>query len=146
MQCARPFAGPPQLPLVMKDKNSRARRTNHSAREAVSAIPPLHLSGSGPPAPITASLLRDWPIPRAAADSDAERGRLLVVGGTAETPGAMILASTAALRSGATDLRIAAGRGIQPLLASHIPEARVAGLPDTDRGSIWEASARELGE
>src|SRR2546430_1281740 len=37
MQCARPFAGPPQLPLVMKDKNSRARRTNHSAREAASA-------------------------------------------------------------------------------------------------------------
>ena len=49
---------------------------------------------------ITPSLLRDWPLPSAGADKYS-RGAVLVIGGARRTPGAALLAGTAALRAGA---------------------------------------------
>ncbi len=54
------------------------------------------------PATITPRLLRRWPLPQPGDEADKEeRGRILVVGGAPEMPGAVILAATAALRAGA---------------------------------------------
>lgn len=59
------------------------------------------------------------------ATSKDERGRILVIGGTTETPGAVILAGLAALRVGAGKLQLATVAEAQPAVAVAVPEARV---------------------
>ena len=46
---------------------------------------------------VTPALLRSWPLPSPAGDKEA-KGRLLVIGGSDRTPGAVRLAAEAALR------------------------------------------------
>jgi ADP-dependent NAD(P)H-hydrate dehydratase len=82
-------------------------------------------------------LLRGWPLPEIAPDADKEmRGRVLLIGGSREIPGAAILAGTAALRVGAGKLVIATARSIAAELAVTMPEARVIALPETAAGSF----------
>jgi ADP-dependent NAD(P)H-hydrate dehydratase len=86
---------------------------------------------------ITAALLKRWPLPQPLEDDDKEgRGRVTVIGGAPEMPGAIILAATAALRAGAGKVRICAGSSIAQLVAQAVPEARVIGLPETKTGAI----------
>ncbi|MFC3814947.1 NAD(P)H-hydrate dehydratase [Lysobacter sp. GCM10012299] len=68
------------------------------------------------------------------------RGSVLVVGGSAEIPGAVLLAGTAALRAGAGKLQLASVRSVAPLLAVAMPEARVFPLPEAAEGEIAELS------
>ena len=97
--------------------------------------------------PVTPELLRAWPLPQPdeAGDKDS-RGRVLIVGGSPEMPGAMILAATAALRSGAGKVQIAICRSIAPHVAVTVPEARVFALPETRAGGIDPSAAAELAE
>ena len=64
------------------------------------------------------------------------RGCVLVVGGSDQIPGAVILAATAALRAGAGKLQIATGRRVAPWVAVAVPEARVIGLRHTPGGEL----------
>ena len=90
------------------------------------------------------ALLRAWPLPEIAPDADKEvRGRVLVIAGSREIPGAAILAGTAALRAGAGKLVIATGRSVATELAVAMPEARVIALPEAAAGS-FEAHAVNL--
>jgi len=93
---------------------------------------------------VTTELLRGWPLPLPGADSDKEvRGHVLVLGGSREMPGAVILAATAALRAGAGKLTIATGASVAQLVAMAMPEARVIGLEETEAGGFTlEAIAR----
>ena len=51
---------------------------------------------------LDASMLRSWPLPIPSNDADKEeRGHVLILGGSREMPGAVILAAVAALRAGA---------------------------------------------
>lgn len=78
---------------------------------------------------VDTALLRSWPVPMPAIEGDKEiRGHVLIVGGSCEMPGAVILAATAALRAGAGKLTIATGRSVAQLVALAMPEARVIGL------------------
>lgn len=80
---------------------------------------------------VDTALLRGWPVPMPAVEGDKEiRGHVLVLGGSCEMPGAVILAATAALRAGAGKLTIATGRSVAQLVALAMPEARVIGLPE----------------
>jgi hydroxyethylthiazole kinase-like uncharacterized protein yjeF len=89
--------------------------------------------------------LHGWPLPQPAAGGDKEeRGRVLVVGGAPEMPGALILAATAALRAGAGKLQIATCRSIAQLVAGHVPEARVFALPETRAGAINASAAGKI--
>jgi hydroxyethylthiazole kinase-like uncharacterized protein yjeF len=89
--------------------------------------------------------LRRWPLPRPDEEGDKEdRGRVLVVGGSSQMPGAVILAGTAALRAGAGKLQIATPRSISQLIAAAIPESRVFALPETKTGGLSPAGAAEL--
>ena len=89
------------------------------------------------PRDIDSSLLRSWPLPVPANDADKEdRGHVLVLGGSREMPGAVILAATAALRAGAGKLTIATGRSVAQLVALAIPESRVLGLDETPAGGF----------
>lgn len=83
------------------------------------------------------ALLRAWPLPRLAAGADKEeRGHVLVLGGSREMPGAVILAATAALRAGAGKLTIATGASVAQLVALAMPEARVIGLAESAAGGF----------
>lgn len=89
------------------------------------------------PTLLTLEVLRGWPLPQPDEAGDKEdRGRTLIVGGSAEVPGAVVLAATAALRAGAGKVQVAVGKGIAMLVAAALPEIRVFALPETDDGSI----------
>ncbi|MES2743155.1 MAG: NAD(P)H-hydrate dehydratase [Pseudomonadota bacterium] len=94
---------------------------------------------------IHATALRAWPLPMPGTDGDKEmRGHLLIVGGSREMPGALILAATAALRAGAGKLSLATAASVAPLVALALPEARVIGLEETAQGGLLAASAPAL--
>lgn len=96
---------------------------------------------------ITPEVLRKIPLPMPDEGGDKEaRGRVLVVGGGRETPGALLLAGTAALRAGAGKLQIATGALNAPLVASRLPEARVFALPETKTGRLKSSAAVALRE
>ena len=84
---------------------------------------------------ITPQLLREWPLPQPEGDKD-DRGTVLVVGGSRFTPGAVLLAGTAALRAGAGRLQLATTDDNAQALSIAVPEAKVVGLPSTESGSV----------
>ena len=89
--------------------------------------------------------LRGWPLPMPSTEGDQEvRGHVLILGGSREMPGAVILAATAALRAGAGKLTIATGASVAQLVALAIPEARVIGLRETGEGGFTSAAVAEL--
>ena len=91
-------------------------------------------------------VLRQWPLPMPSAAGDKEeRGRILVIAGSREMPGAVILAATAALRAGAGKLTIATGASVAHFVALAIPESRVIGLAETAAGGIVRSAAEALG-
>lgn len=95
--------------------------------------------------PITATSLRDWPLPFPSDEGDKEeRGRVLVIGGSREIPGAVMLAAVAALHAGSGKVTIATAASIAPYLAVAIPEARVVALPETAEGGILPRAAEQL--
>lgn len=82
---------------------------------------------------VDTALLRSWPVPMPAVEGDKEiRGHVLVLGGSCEMPGAVILAATACLRAGAGKLTIATGQSVAQLVALAMPEARVIGLAEQE--------------
>lgn len=88
------------------------------------------------PQRIDDALLRGWPLPAPDGGGDKEsRGRVLVVAGSREMPGAAILAGEAALRAGAGKLVVATPQGAAATVAGALPEARVIALPEGSDGS-----------
>jgi hydroxyethylthiazole kinase-like uncharacterized protein yjeF len=97
------------------------------------------------PVVVDDALLRTWKLPMPSDEGDKEeRGRLLVIGGSRQMPGAVILAATAAMRAGAGKLAIATGDSVAQLVALAIPESRVIGLQETGEGGIAAAAAAAL--
>ena len=95
------------------------------------------------PEVVTSLLLRRWPLPDPGDDKES-RGRVLVVGGHVETPGAVLLAAEAALRCGAGKLQVATVSDAAPQLAMAMPEALVRPLPQTAHGDIAPAGADRI--
>jgi ADP-dependent NAD(P)H-hydrate dehydratase len=94
---------------------------------------------------IDAAALRGWPLPMPDLDGDKEtRGHVLVLGGSRQMPGAVILAATAALRAGAGKLTVATGASVAQLVALALPEARVIALAETAEGGFTHASVAAL--
>jgi len=99
-------------------------------------------SGRGRTVLVTRRLLRRWPLPRPDEAADKyQRGRVFVVGGAPEMPGAAILAATAALRAGAGKLQVAACASIAQVIAAAVPEGRVFALAETKAGGIDPSAA-----
>ena len=98
------------------------------------------------PVAVTPALLRRWPLPQPSMDADkAERGVVMVAGGSSEIPGALLLAGVAALRAGAGKLQLAGPHSAAPSLAVALPEARVFSLPETSDGFLdRKAGARAV--
>lgn len=95
--------------------------------------------------PVSAALLRGMPLPEYREGEDKNsRGRVLVIGGSTEVPGAAWLSGLAALRAGAGKLQLATVRSMASHLALAMPEARVTGLAETPAGGIDPAEAGRL--
>jgi hydroxyethylthiazole kinase-like uncharacterized protein yjeF len=84
---------------------------------------------------VTPSLLREWPLP-APGEDKYSRGSVLVIGGARATPGAALLAGTAALRAGAGKLTLAVAGSVAMQVAVALPECGAMGLPETTEGSV----------
>lgn len=79
---------------------------------------------SNPSEPLTPELLRGWGLPDA-GDSKNSRGRVVVVGGSSLSPGAVRLAGEAALRVGAGKVGAAVIPEIADVIRMSFPEAGV---------------------
>ena len=70
----------------------------------------------------------------------------MVVGGSLEVPGALLLAGVAALRAGAGKLQIAGPRSAATALGAALPEARVFSLPETGDGFLDRKAGTRVAE
>ena len=70
----------------------------------------------------------------------------MVIGGSAETPGALLLAGITALRVGAGKIQIAAPRSAAAALGVAFPESRVFSLPETGDGFLDRRSGSRAAE
>jgi ADP-dependent NAD(P)H-hydrate dehydratase len=91
---------------------------------------------------ITPPVLRNWRLPEPTGGKES-RGSILVIGGSTETLGAVLLAAEAALRSGAGKLQVVVPSKVAPHVSISLPEALVRGVPATEAGAI-QASSAEL--
>lgn len=90
---------------------------------------------------LDAAYLRDRPLPLDEHGDKFDRGTALVIGGSARTPGAVLLAGIGALRMGAGRLQIATDSAVTHDVAVAMPEALVMPL-GADESS--NAMLREL--
>ena len=91
--------------------------------------------------------LRRWPLPQPDDEGDKEeRGRVLVIAGSREMPGALILAANAALNAGAGKLTVATAASVARLVATALPEARVIELAETEAGGIDRSAVERVRE
>lgn len=95
---------------------------------------------------LTRSALRAFPIPPQSDGGKDENGRLLIVAGNRQVPGAALLCAAAALRSGAGQVRIATAASVAPGIALQIPEALVVPLAENRAGDCARSSVREISE
>jgi hydroxyethylthiazole kinase-like uncharacterized protein yjeF len=94
------------------------------------------------PAPLDRAALDGNALPRVVDGDKETKGRILIIAGSREVPGAALLAARAAMRAGAGKLRIATVESIAPHVAVAMPEAMVIGLPE-HRGGGFAGSAVE---
>lgn len=97
--------------------------------------------------PLSPEWLRAHPLPQPSENGDKdERGRVLIVAGAREMPGAALLSAVAALRAGAGKLQIATPASAAPLVAGTVPEARVVPLRETRTGALAVSARDRLAE
>ncbi|HEX5238249.1 MAG TPA: NAD(P)H-hydrate dehydratase [Sphingomicrobium sp.] len=90
--------------------------------------------------------LDQHPLPPVIDGDKETKGRILVVAGSRDVPGAALLAATAAMRAGAGKLRIATVEGAAMHLAVAMPEAMVVGLPEASDGGFAAAAVERICE
>jgi ADP-dependent NAD(P)H-hydrate dehydratase len=96
---------------------------------------------------VCADLLRKHPLPSHDEGGDKQlRGRVLIIGGSVQVPGAVLLSGHGALRAGAGVLRIATCRSSAVHLAVAMPESRVTGFDETAEGGIDAGAAEPLAD
>lgn len=97
------------------------------------------------PETLDSSLLERFPLPHHPDDGDKEeRGRLLVIAGSRELPGAALLAAVGGLRAGAGKLQIATAESVSVQLGVAVPEARVIPHKETVEGCIDEGAIEDV--
>ena len=84
------------------------------------------------------------PLPKHQSGDKHSRGRVLVIAGHLDVPGAALLAGLGALRAGAGVLRIATCRTNAPYIGAAMPEAMVVGCTESSAGEIAVKDAQRL--
>lgn len=90
------------------------------------------------------SALKSHPIPPVIDGDKETKGRILVIAGSREVPGAALLTATAAMRAGGGKLRIATVESVAPQLGMAMPEAMVIGLSEDEAGGFAASSVERL--
>lgn len=94
---------------------------------------------------LTTTVLRRIGLPQHDDGADKEeRGRVLIIGGARQMPGAVMLAATAALRAGAGKLQIAAPASVAVHIGASVPESYVVAVPELKSGAFAPAAAKEI--
>ena len=86
--------------------------------------------------------LNAHPLPPVIDGGKETKGRVLILAGSRDVPGAALLAATAAMRAGAGELRIATVESAAARLGMAMPEAMVIGLPEAEDGGFATAAVR----
>jgi len=86
------------------------------------------------------------PLPSVIDGDKKSKGRVLVLAGSRDVPGAALLAATAAMRAGAGKLRIATVESAAMALGAAMPEAMVIGLDEDDDGGFGRGAADRIEE
>lgn len=89
------------------------------------------------PEVVTPHLLREWPLPDLQSDKES-RGRILVIGGSRDNPGGVLLSAEAALRAGAGKLQVVTVSSTATALAVAMPEAMVRGVAQDRDGELTD--------
>jgi hydroxyethylthiazole kinase-like uncharacterized protein yjeF len=97
-------------------------------------------------APLNRTALKSHPLPPVIDGDKETKGRILIVAGSREVPGAALLAATGAMRAGAGKLRIATAERVTPQLGIAMPEAMVIGLPEDRDGCFAKGAVDIIGE
>lgn len=97
------------------------------------------------PRPLDTKALDSHPLPPVVDGDKETKGRILVIAGSREVPGAALLTATAAMRAGAGKLRIAIADSVAARVGVAMPEAMVVGLPEDDDGSLVKSVAEQAG-
>lgn len=117
------------------------------ARRFVGRLRVLDLGLPFPPSAescATAAALAPLRRPRPADTEKRRQGRLLIVGGSDDFPGAVLMNTLAALRAGAGLVTTALPRTLVPRVAPAIPEAMWRGLATDRRGGLAVAALTRL--
>jgi len=94
--------------------------------------------------PLDRSALDSNPLPPVVDGDKETKGRMLIIAGSREVPGAALLAATAAMRAGAGKLKIVTVESIAPHLAVAMPEAMVIGLPEHRDGGFAGSAVDQI--
>ncbi len=92
------------------------------------------------------SALDAHPLPPIVDGGKETKGRILIIAGSREVPGAALLAATAAMRAGAGKLRIATVESISAQVAVAMPEAMVVALPEHRDGGFARSAVGQIVE
>lgn len=92
------------------------------------------------------SALDAHPLPPIVDGDKDSKGRILIIAGSRDVPGAALLAAHGAMRAGAGKLRIATVQSIAVQLGVAMPEAMVVGMDEDDQGGFASSVAEQLGE
>jgi hydroxyethylthiazole kinase-like uncharacterized protein yjeF len=95
---------------------------------------------------LDADALKAHPLPPVVDGDKESKGRILIIGGSRDVPGAAILTAMGAMRAGAGKLRIATVDSRAAEIGVAMPEAMVAGLAESRAGGFASSAIAELAE
>ena len=95
---------------------------------------------------IDRALLDRHPLPAVTAGDKESKGRILILAGSRDVPGAALLAAHGAMRAGAGKLRIGTVASISVPLGVAMPEAMVIGLPEHRDGGFAGSAVDRIAE
>ena len=93
---------------------------------------------------ITKALLQGLPLPQPDEGSKEKRGRVCIVGGSRQVPGAVLLAALGAMRAGAGKLQIITVESRAGFVAVAMPEALVIDVSETPAGGLQSLSVASI--
>lgn len=96
------------------------------------------------PAALTRAALRNFRLPPIDGGDKDARGRILIIAGSRDVPGAALLAAHGAMRAGAGKLQIATVVSAAPHLAVAMPEAMVVGFAQARDGGFAPSTAKRV--
>lgn len=96
--------------------------------------------------PLNQTTLRSHPLPPVVDGDKDSKGRLLVIAGSREVPGAALLAASAAMRAGAGKLRIATAASVATAVGVAMPEAMVIAVAEESDGGFHRSGIAEIEE